>query len=124
VLQALDGYRAWLAVTASTADSSSPHLTVVSGTSDGGWTWTRPAPFNVPAYARLLTFAGPGDGWLLADYGGAMGQDPVRLYRTTDAGAALDADRGDPALRQRQQRPARPVRQCGARLHHRAGAAG
>ena len=86
VLQALDGYRAWLAVTASTADSSSPHLTVVSGTSDGGWTWTRPAPFNVPAYARLLTFAGPGDGWLLADYGGAMGQDPVRLYRITDAG--------------------------------------
>jgi hypothetical protein len=101
VLQALDGDRAWLAVTASTADGSSPHLTVVSGTSDGGWTWTRSAPFNVPAYARLVTFAGPGGGWLLADYGGAMGQDPVRLYRITDAGCT-----GRRSRRPRTQAPA------------------
>jgi hypothetical protein len=86
VLHALDGERAWLAVTAATTDSSSPHLTVVSGTSDGGRTWTGSAPFHVPAHARLLTFAGPGDGWLLAGSGGTMGQDPVWLYRTTDAG--------------------------------------
>ena len=87
-VQALDGERAWLAVTAATTDSSSPHLTVVFGTSDGGRTWTGPAPFKVPGYARLLSFAGPGPGdrWLLAHYGGTMGQDPVRLYRTTDAG--------------------------------------
>jgi len=86
VLQALDGERAWLAVTAATTGSSSPYLTVVFGTSDGGRTWTESAPFKVPGYARLLSFADPGDGWLLANYGGTMGQDPVRLYRNTDAG--------------------------------------
>jgi photosystem II stability/assembly factor-like uncharacterized protein len=86
VLDALDGSRAWLAVTAALGETSSPHLTVVFGTSDGGRTWTESAPFNVPAPARLLSFAGPGDGWLLASYGGTMGQDPVWLYRTTDAG--------------------------------------
>lgn len=86
VLDALDGNRAWLAVTAAPNETSSPHLTVVSGTSDGGRTWTRSAPFKVPAPARLLSFASPDDGWLVAGYGGTMGQDPVWLYRTTDAG--------------------------------------
>ena len=86
VLDALDGNRAWLAVTAAPRETISPHLTVVFGTSDGGRTWTGSAPFKVPAPARLLSFAGPDDGWLLASYGGTMGQDPVWLYRTTDAG--------------------------------------
>jgi photosystem II stability/assembly factor-like uncharacterized protein len=86
VLDAFDGSRAWLAVTAAPGAASSPHLTVVSGTTDGGRTWTGSAPFKVPAPARLLNFADPGDGWLLASYGGTMGQDPVWLYRTTDAG--------------------------------------
>jgi photosystem II stability/assembly factor-like uncharacterized protein len=86
VLDALDGNRAWLAVTEAPGKTSSPHLTMVFGTSDGGRTWTGSAPFKVPAPARLLDFAGPGDGWLAASYGGTMGQDPVWLYRTTDAG--------------------------------------
>jgi len=85
-LDALGGNRAWLAVTAARTGSSSPLLTVVFGTGDGGRTWAGSAPFQVPAPVSLLSFAGPGDGWLLASYGGTMGQDPVWLYRTTNAG--------------------------------------
>ena len=86
VLQALDGERAWLAVTAATTDSSPVHLTEVLGTVNGGRTWTEPAPLKVPGYAYFLSFAGPEHGWLLMAYGGAMGQEPVQLYRTSDAG--------------------------------------
>src|SRR6266702_3131019 len=52
VLQALDGQRAWLAVTAAATDSSPVHLTGVFTTSSGG----------------------------------AMRQEPIQLYRTSDAG--------------------------------------
>jgi photosystem II stability/assembly factor-like uncharacterized protein len=86
VLQALDGERAWLAVTPATTDSSPPHLTEVFATADGGRTWTESAPLKVSAPASLLSFADPEDGWLLANYGGSMNQDPVQLYRTTDGG--------------------------------------
>ncbi len=87
VLDVLAPDRAWLAVTAvAGTHSSSPLRTVVFGTGDGGRTWTGSAPFQVPAPAGLLSFAGPDDGWLLASYGGTMGQDPVWLYRTTDTG--------------------------------------
>ena len=86
VLDPLDGNRAYLAVTAATAESSGPVPTVVFGTSDGGRSWTESARFLAPAPVGLLTFAGPDDGWLLANYGGSMGQDPVWLYQTTDAG--------------------------------------
>ncbi len=85
-LDALDGNRAYLAVSVGTAESSGPVPTVVFGTSDAGRTWTESAPFRAPAPVSLLSFAGPDDGWLLANHGGAMGQDPVWLYRTTDAG--------------------------------------
>lgn len=86
VLDALDGERAWLAVTAAAAESSPVQLTEVFGTADGGRTWTESAPLKAPAPASRLSFAGAGDGWLLASSGGSMGQDPVWLYRTTDAG--------------------------------------
>jgi len=86
VLQALDGQRAWLAVTAATTDSSSVHLTEVFATADGGRTWTESAPLKVPDYAYFLSFADPEHGWLLIAYGGTMGQEPVRLYRTSDGG--------------------------------------
>jgi photosystem II stability/assembly factor-like uncharacterized protein len=86
VLQAVDGERAWLAVTAATTDSSPVHLTEVLGTVNGGRTWTEPAPLKVPGYAYFLSFAGLEHGWLLMAYGGSMGQEPVQLYRTSDAG--------------------------------------
>ena len=86
VLDPLDGDRAYLAVTAETAEQSGAAPTVVFGTSDGGRTWTESARFRAPAPVSLLSFAGPDDGWLVANYGGSMGQDPVWLYRTTDAG--------------------------------------
>jgi len=86
VLQALNGERAWLAVTAAATDSSSVHLTEVFATADGGRTWTESAPLKVPAYAYFLSFADPEHGWLLIAYGGTMGQEPVQLYRTGDGG--------------------------------------
>jgi hypothetical protein len=86
VLDALGGNRAFLAVTAAARQNSALVRTVVFGTGDAGRTWAESAPFAVPAPASLLSFAGPGDGWLLASSGGSMGQDPVWLYRTTDAG--------------------------------------
>ena len=86
VLQALDGQRAWLAVTAATTDSSSVHLTEVFATANEGRTWTESAPLKVPDYASFLSFADPEHGWLLIAYGGTMGQEPVRLYRTSDGG--------------------------------------
>jgi hypothetical protein len=85
VLDALGGNRAYMAVTAA-GQNSAPLRTVVFGTGDAGQTWTQSAPLAVPAPVGLLSFAGPRDGWLLASSGGTMGQDPVWLYRTTDAG--------------------------------------
>lgn len=86
VLQAPDGERAWLAVTAATTDSPLAHLTEVFTTSNGGRTWTESAPLKVAGYADFLSFAGPERGWLLMAYGGAMQKEPVQLYRTSDAG--------------------------------------
>jgi hypothetical protein len=86
VLQALDGERAWLAVTAAATDGSPMHLTEVFGTVNGGRTWTTSAPLQVSGYAVLLRFAGPEHGWLLMADGVAMGQEPVQLYRSGDAG--------------------------------------
>src|SRR6266568_9287455 len=96
VLHALDGQRAWLAVTAATTDSPAVHLTEVFTTFTGGRTWTESAPLKVPGYARLLSVAGPERGWLLMAYGGAMGQEPVQLYRTGDAGRRWSLVAGTP----------------------------
>ena len=86
VLQAFDDERAWLAVTAAATDGSPTHLTDVFGTVNGGRTWTTSAPLKVSGYTVFLSFAGPEHGWLLMAAGVAMGQEPVQLYRTGDAG--------------------------------------
>jgi photosystem II stability/assembly factor-like uncharacterized protein len=96
VLQALDGQRAWLAVTAAATDSSPAHLTEVSGTVNGGRTWTESAPLKVSGYASFLSFAGPERGWLLMANGAAMGWEPVQLYRTGDAGRRWSPVAGTP----------------------------
>ena len=96
VLHALGGERAWLAVTAATTDSPSVHLTEVFTTFNGGRSWTESAPLKVPGYADFLSVAGPERGWLLMAYGGSMGQEPVQLYRTSDAGLRWSLVAGTP----------------------------
>ena len=86
VLHALDGERAWLAVTAAAPDNSPVHLTDVFATVNGGRTWTTSAPLKASGNAVFLSFAGPERGWLLMADGAAMQQEPVQLYRTGDAG--------------------------------------
>ena len=86
VLQAFDGERAWLAVTAAATDGSPTHLTDVFATVNGGRTWTTSAPLKISGYTAFLSFAGPEHGWLLMADGVAMGQEPVQLYRTGNAG--------------------------------------
>ena len=86
VLHALDGERAWLAVTAAAPDNSPVHLTEVFATVNGGRTWTTSAPLKASGSAVFLSFAGPERGWLLMTDGAAMQQQPVQLYRTADGG--------------------------------------
>jgi photosystem II stability/assembly factor-like uncharacterized protein len=86
VLDALSGECAYLAVTAATADSNAVNVTEVFATSNGGRTWAESAPLQVADWVSRLSFADAEHGWLLFNAGGAMGQDPVQLYRTTDAG--------------------------------------
>ena len=86
MLHALDGERAWLAVTAAAPDNSPVHLTDVFATVDGGRTWTTSAPLKASGSAVFLSFAGPERGWLLMTDGAAMQQQPVQLYRTADGG--------------------------------------
>jgi photosystem II stability/assembly factor-like uncharacterized protein len=94
VLHALNGERAWLAVTPATAATQLPmdvHTTQLYVTANGGQTWTKAAPLKVQGFAEFITFTGPEDGWLLEDHGSqnggaAMQQDYVAIYRTTDGG--------------------------------------
>jgi photosystem II stability/assembly factor-like uncharacterized protein len=86
VLHALDGERAWLAVTAAAPDNSPVHLTDVFATVNGGRTWTTSAPLKAPGSAVFLSFAGPERGWLLMTDSAAMQQQSVQLYRTADGG--------------------------------------
>ena len=87
VLDAVNGDRAYLAVTGSARESATAvGTTVLFGTADGGRTWTESARLRAPGTVSLLTFAGGEDGWLVLDEGAAMGRDAVRMYRTTDGG--------------------------------------
>jgi len=89
VLLAPSASRAWLAVTLTRSEAgygTRSALTEVFGTADGGRSWTRPAPVHAPGVARWLAFSDPAHGWLLQDLGAAMGNNPVRLYRTSDGG--------------------------------------
>ncbi len=85
VLLAASPSRAWLAVTRTRAGAR-PAVTQVFGTADGGRSWTWPAPIHAPGVARWLEFSDPAHGWLVQDLGAAMGNNPVRLYRTSDGG--------------------------------------
>lgn len=94
VLHALNGQRAWLAVTAATSADQSPsavHRTQVYVTGNGGRTWTRSAALNVPGFAEFVSFPDAAHGWLLEDLGAenvAMGADYADVYRTADGGLA------------------------------------
>ena len=87
VLDAVNGDRAYLAVTGPAQESvTAVSTTVLFGTADGGRTWTESARLRAPGIVSLLTFAGDEDGWLVLDEGAAMGHNAVRMYRTTDGG--------------------------------------
>jgi hypothetical protein len=80
LLYAVSARSAWIAVNHGDGKS-----TVVFGTRDGGQRWTESNP--VTGYqAVAMDFAGTEHGWLLESQGAAMGQDPVRVYTTADAG--------------------------------------
>jgi photosystem II stability/assembly factor-like uncharacterized protein len=59
--------------------------TEVFGTSDGGRSWQQSAAIS-GSQPVVLDFTGPADGWLLESLGAALGQNPVRLFRSTDSG--------------------------------------
>jgi hypothetical protein len=84
VLFALDGERAWLAVSRD-RDGGRP-LTAVIATANGGATWARSAVFAALGEARWLDFTDAQHGWLMTDLGSAMGSEAIAVYRTSDAG--------------------------------------
>src|ERR1700683_1276697 len=92
VLHALNGQRAWLAVTAASSANQFPgdvHRTRVYVTGNGGGTWTRSAALNVPGFAGFLSFPDATHGWLLEDLGSEdvlLGADYADVYRTADGG--------------------------------------
>ena len=87
VLDAVDGERAYFAVTASAEEGiSAVNTTVLFATGDGGRTWAESAPLRTASQVGLLSFADARHGWLLLTEGAAMGQNPVQVYRTSDGG--------------------------------------
>jgi photosystem II stability/assembly factor-like uncharacterized protein len=58
---------------------------VVFGTADGGNSWSQSGLIAGDAPVAVA-FSDAHHGWLLESAGAAMGQNPVRLYRTSDAG--------------------------------------
>jgi photosystem II stability/assembly factor-like uncharacterized protein len=89
VLDPVSGERAYLAVTGATQESNSAvNTTMVFATTDGGRTWTGSASLRAESTVSQISFADPQRGFLLlGGDGGAMGQDSVWLYRTSDGGA-------------------------------------
>jgi photosystem II stability/assembly factor-like uncharacterized protein len=99
VLDPVNGQRAYLAVTGATQQSnSSLNTTTVFSTTDGGRSWTDPAPLRAASAVSQLSFADRAHGFLLlGGDGGAMGQDAVWLYRTSDGGARWSLAAATPA---------------------------
>jgi hypothetical protein len=80
LLYAVSAQRAWMAVNGGDSES-----TVVFATSDGGQRWTQSN--TIPgSEAVAFDFSGADRGWLLVAAGAAMGQEPVSVYGTADAG--------------------------------------
>ena len=87
LLDAVDGERAYFVATESTAESASAvNTTVLFATSDAGHTWVESSPLRTTSRVVSLSVAAHGRGWLLMSEGAAMGRNPVRVDRTTDAG--------------------------------------
>jgi len=99
VLDPVSGERAYLAVTAATQESNSAvNTTMVFATTDGGRTWTGSASLRAESTVSQISFADPQRGFLLlGGDGGAMGQDSVWLYRTSDGGAHWSPAAATPA---------------------------
>jgi photosystem II stability/assembly factor-like uncharacterized protein len=100
--QALDpvnGEVAYLAVTGATEESNTAvNTTVVFATTNGGRTWTKSAPLRAVSSASQVSFADPQHGFLmLGGNGGAMGEDQVWLYRTSDGGEHWSLAAASPA---------------------------
>ena len=118
VLDPVNAEDAYLAVTGATEDSNnSVNSTVLFATTDGGRTWTKSTTLRAVSFASQLSFANPQHGFLLlGGNGGAMGQDQVWLYRTSDAGrhwslaAASPGETG--AALPAQQGPGRIPTEC------------
>jgi photosystem II stability/assembly factor-like uncharacterized protein len=71
---------------------------MVFATADGGRTWTDSAPPRAVSTVSQVSFADPHDGFLLlGGDDGAMGQDSVWLYRTSDGGARWSLATATPA---------------------------
>jgi photosystem II stability/assembly factor-like uncharacterized protein len=99
VLDSVSGERAYLAVTGATQQSNSAvNTTMVFATTDGGRTWTESAPLRAESTVSQVSFADPEHGFLLlGGDDGAMGQDSVWLYRTSDGGAHWSPAAATPA---------------------------
>jgi photosystem II stability/assembly factor-like uncharacterized protein len=99
VLDPVGGERAYLAVTGATQQSNSAvNTTMVFATTDGGRTWTEWAPLRAESTVSQVSFADPQHGFLLlGGDDGAMGQDSVWLYRTSDSGAHWSPAAATPA---------------------------
>jgi len=100
-LDAVDGDRAYLAVSHATSGDDGPVSTAVFVTADGGRTWTESAVFTTSAPVARLSFANASYGWLLlGPVFSGPGQPVTWLYRTSDGGlhwsaAATVAPPGD-----------------------------
>ena len=88
VLDPVNGEDAYLAVTGATEESNNAvNTTVVFATTNGGRTWTKSAPLQAVSTASQVSFADPQHGFLmLGGDDGAMGEDQVWLYTTSDGG--------------------------------------
>jgi photosystem II stability/assembly factor-like uncharacterized protein len=99
VLDPVTGDRAYLAVTAATQQrDSAVNMTTVFVTTNGGRTWTDSAPLPAVSTVSEVSFDSAQLGFLMLGGGdGAMGEDPVWLYRTADGGARWSLAAATPA---------------------------
>ena len=99
VVDPVGGERAYLAVTEATQESDTAvNTTMLFVTTDGGRSWTHSAPLRAESTVSQVSFADPQHGFLLlGGDDGAMGQDSVWLYRTSDGGAHWSPAAATPA---------------------------
>jgi photosystem II stability/assembly factor-like uncharacterized protein len=99
VFDAVNTGRAYFAISASSQQSAqAASTTMLFMTSDSGRTWSEPPPARTVGIASLLSFPDTEHGWMLMNSGGAMGQDPVRVYRTSDGGTHWSLAAASPSM--------------------------